>query len=130
MRDFAAERNTLEIHDGTSGDVHEIHYRMPSNEERAAYQNGAFERRGQKIRSRIFENRLKFGARIITGFRKGTLGIDGKAFSADSDDPDFRQDWKDLLMRHAGDVVACVGACIFESTGSAREAELEVPLEE
>lgn len=129
MRDFAAERNTLEIHDGMSGDVHEIHYRMPTNEERAAYQNGAFERRGQKIRSRIFENRLKFGARIITGFRKGTLGIDGNAFSSDPDDPDFRQDWKDLLVRYAGDVVASVGAGIFEGTGAAREAELEVPLE-
>lgn len=129
MRDFAAERNVLEIQDGISGDVHEIYYRMPSNEERAAYQNGAFERRGNRIKSRLFENRLKFGARLITGFRKGTIGIDGKAFSSDSSDPDYRQDWKELLVRHAGDIVASVAAGVFENTGTAREAEPDVPLE-
>ncbi len=129
MRDFAAERNVLEIRDGTSGDLHEIYYRMPTNEERAAYQNGAFERHGQKLRPRIFENRLKFGVRIITGFKKGTLGVGGKTFSSEPDDPDFRQDWKDLLLRHAGDVVASVSVAVFESTGPVREADLEVPFE-
>ena len=130
MRDFAAERNILEIQDGITGDVHEIHYRMPTNEERAAYQNGVFERRGQKIKSRIFENRLKFGARIITGFAGRTLGIDGRAMSADPGNPDYRQDWKDLLVRHAGDIVASVAASVFEATGTAREAEPEGPLDE
>lgn len=131
MRDFAAERNVLEILDGISGDVHEVYYRMPTNEERAAYQNGVFERRGRTLRSRLFENRLKFGARIITGFAKGTIGIDGKLISPDPNDPDFRQDWKDLLVRHAGDVVASVAASVFESTGAAREADPEeVPLEQ
>lgn len=129
MRDFAAERNVLEIQDGITGDVHEVWYRMPTNEERAAYQNGVFERRGQKLRSRIFENRLKFGARIITGFAKGTIGIDGKPISPDPNDPDFRQDWKDLLVRHAGDIVASVAVSVFESTGASREAEPESPLE-
>lgn len=129
MRDFAVERNVLEIQDGISGDVHEIYYRMPTNEERAAYQNGAFERRGRKLRARIFENRMKFGARIITGFRKGSLGVGGKAFSCEPDDPDFRQDWKDLMIEHAGDIVASVAACVFETTGAAREADLELPLE-
>ena len=129
MRDFSAERNVIEIQDGTSGDVHEIFYRMPTNEERAAYQNGVFERRGQKIKSRIFENRLKFGARIITGFSRGTFGTDGRVFSADPADPDYRQDWKELLVRHAGDVVASVAASVFEATGASREAEPENPLE-
>ncbi|MFZ2447494.1 MAG: hypothetical protein WAW37_14155 [Syntrophobacteraceae bacterium] len=130
MRDFAAERNILDIQDGITGEVHEIRYRMPTNEERAAYHNGVFERRGQKLKSRIFENRLKFGSRIITGFTRGTLGIDGKAFSSDPNDPDYRQDWKDLLVRHAGDIVASVAASVFEATGAAREAEPESPLEE
>ncbi len=130
MRDFASERNVLDIQDGITGDVHQIFYRMPTNEERAAYQNGAFERRGQKIRSRIFQNRLKYGSRIITGFSKGSLGIEGKPFSSDSDDADFRQDWKELLVRHAGDIVASVAAAVFEATGAAQEAEQpENPLE-
>lgn len=130
MRDFAAERNILDIQDGITGDVHEIYYRMPTNEERAAYQNGVFERRGQKLKSRVFENRLKFGSRIISGFTKGTLGIDGRLFSADPSDPDYRQDWKDLLVRYAGDIVASVAASVFEATGATREGEPESPLEE
>ncbi len=130
MRDFAAERNILDIQDGITGDVHEIYYRMPTNEERAAYQNGVFERRGQKLKSRVFENRLKFGSRIISGFTKGTLGIDGKLFSSDPSDPEYRQDWKDLLTRYAGDIVASVAASVFEATGASREAEPESPLEE
>ncbi len=130
MRDLTAQKNIVEIQDGISGDVHEIHYRMPTVEEIASYQNGLFERRGRKLKNRIFESRLKFGGRIITGFRKGTLGCDGKAFASDAGDPDFRADWKEQLLVNAPDVVAAVAMVAFEGTGVSREAELESPLEE
>lgn len=130
MRDFAAAKNTVEIRDGLSGDDHEIYYRMPTNEERAAYQNSAFARSGNRLKARLYENRIKFGSRIITGFKKGSLGIGGKPFSSDESDPDYRADWKDLLVQHAGDIVSSVAVTVFESTGVAREAELDVPLDE
>ncbi len=130
MRDLTAHRNVVEIQDGISGDVHEIYYRIPTVEEIASYQNSSFERRGRKFRNRIFENRLKFGGRIITGFKKGTLGCDGRAFASEPDDPDYREDWKEQLTANAPDVVSAVAVVAFESTGVSREAELEVPLEE
>lgn len=132
MRDLAAEKNVVEINDGATGDVHEIFYRMPTNEERAAYQNGAFALRGRKLQARIFENRIKFGARVITGFKKGTLGIDGKPFASDANDPEFREDWKDLLVKNAGDIVTSVAALVFEGTGrQAGDMDLETrPLDE
>lgn len=131
MRDFGAEKNVIEIRDGISGDVHEIYYRPPTNQELAAYQNGLFERSGKKLRNKIFDTRLKFGARIITGFKKGTLGMDGDAFASDAADPDYRSDWKDLLLKHAPDIVSTVAVAAFEGTGVNREAvEIEDPLEE
>lgn len=130
MRDLTAQKNIVEIQDGISGDVHEIYYRTPTAEEIASYTNGMFERCGRKIKIRLIENRLKFGGRIITGFKKGTLGCDGKAFSSDSADPDYREDWKEQLIAKAPDVVSAVAVVAFESTGVSREAELDGPLEE
>lgn len=128
MRDLTAAKNVIEINDGASGDVHEIYYRMPTNEERAAYQNSVFAVKGRKVKARIFENRLKFGARVITGFRKGTLGIDGKPFACEENDPDYRADWKDQLVRNAGDIVTSVGAFVFEGTGrQSEDVDLEAP---
>ncbi|MHC1726497.1 MAG: hypothetical protein AB9866_10885 [Syntrophobacteraceae bacterium] len=128
MRDLAAQRNVIEINDGASGDVHEVYYRMPTNEERAAYQNGAFAVKGRKLQARIFENRIKFGARVITGFKKGTLGIDGKAFSSEANDPDYREDWKTQLVENAGDIVTAIAAFVFEGTGrQAGDVDLETP---
>jgi len=130
MRDLSAQKNIVEIQDGISGDVHEMHYRPPTTEEIAAYQNGLFERRGRKLRSRITENRLKYGARILTGFKKGTFGCDGRPFASDPADPDYREDWKEQLVKNAPDVVCAVALVAFESTGVSREAELEAPLDE
>lgn len=129
MRDLTA-KNTIEINDGISGDVHEIYYRTPTNEERAAYLAGAVQRKGKKILNRVFENRLKFGAKIITGFKKGTIGKDGKAFSCDENDEDYREDWMDLLVSEAGDIVAAVGASVFEMTGAAQAEDQSLPLDE
>lgn len=130
MRDLSALQNTAQIQDGMSGDVHEIHYRNPSVEEIAAYGNGLFERRGRALRSRAVQNRLKYGSRIIVGFRKGTIGCDGRPFSSDPHDPDYREDWKELLVKNAPDIVCAVAMAAFESTGVSREAELEPPLDE
>jgi hypothetical protein len=130
MRDLSALKNIVEIQDGISGDVHEIHYRNPSVEEMAGYQNGLFERRGRKLRNKIFENRLKYGGRIITGFEKGSFGCDGKPLASDPSDPDYREDWKEQLVKNAPDVVCAVAMVAFESTGVSREAELEGPLDE
>lgn len=131
MRDFAAEKNVAQIRDGISGDVHEIYFRLPTNEERAAYQNGLFQRSGRKLLTRVLENRIKFGGRIIVGFKKGTIGINGQPFSSEPEDPAYREDWKNLLIQSAPDIVSAVAVTAFEGTGNvAAEVEIEVPLEE
>jgi hypothetical protein len=128
MRDLARQ-NVAKINDGVSGDVHEIYYRAPTNEERAAYLNGAVKRSGKKLISKVFETRIRFGTAIITGFKKGTIGIDGKEFSSDPNDPDYREDWKNQLVSQAGDIVAAVAVCAFEAT-AVDQSEVESPLDE
>lgn len=120
MRDFAADKNVIEITDGISGDVHEIHVRKPTSKEIALFQAKLFERKGKKIINRAHATRLEFGSEIITGFKPGTLGINGVAISPVASDAGYREDWKDLLVQNAPDIVAAVAQQVFEGTGAAR----------
>lgn len=121
MLDLGAQRNVVEIRDGISGTVHEMHYRPPTNAEIASYQSGLFERKGRKLKNRVHETRVKYGLKILTGFKKGSLGINGKPFSCDPEDPDYRADWKELLSQGAPMIIAAVAQAAFEGTGVAQD---------
>ena len=121
MRDIKATENTIEINDGHCGDVHVLKYRNPTRQEMTAYQARLFERKGKKMIPRFFEARVEFGRKLLTGFVKGTLGYEGKAFASDPSDPDYRADWCDLLVECAPDIVAVVAQQAFEATGVARQ---------
>ncbi|MHC1728578.1 MAG: hypothetical protein AB9866_21680 [Syntrophobacteraceae bacterium] len=122
MRDITEKIYTATVRDGD--EKHVMFYRRPEPKEIAAYQAGLFERKGNKIITRASETRIKFGKRILTGFKKGTFGIgamiDGervvRPISSDSTDPDYREDWKELLAENMPDVVAAVGHFAFEGT--------------
>lgn len=130
MRDINAPRNIAEIVDATSGDVHEIYYRMPSNSERVRYANSRIRRKGNKvqIRSDGFVLDLEFGEPLVTGFKKGTLGFDGEVFSSEPSDPEYRKDWKKLLVKHCPELVVAVARVAFSpalSRGAAEQSVVE-----
>jgi len=125
MRDLTATRNTAVITDSISGDTHEVYYRRPTNREMVGFQNNAFKRKGNRIENRLFETRLLYGSKIVTGFRKGTLGCHGKPIASDPNDPDYREDWLQLIVDHAPDVVAVVAMIAFEGTTASRNDEFE-----
>ena len=129
MRDLMAERNIAMIQDGISGDVHEIYYRSPRPEEIAAYQTGMFQRKGNNLVSRVAQQRMKWGGKIITGFRKGTIGADGKVIASDPNDPDYRSDWMELLKKGMPDVVMAVATAAFDRTEVTQEEPDEDPLD-
>lgn len=120
MRDLTTKANVMEIQDGVSGDTHEIYYRMPTNKERAAYSAALFERKGKKVKDNTFPTRLKFGRRICTGFKKGTFGVDGKAFASGQTDHDYRADWAELLEEGSPEVFVALAFQVFEGTGTGR----------
>ncbi|SDB04024.1 hypothetical protein SAMN05660653_00187 [Desulfonatronum thiosulfatophilum] len=113
MRELVADRNIIEIRDTIGGCVHEIYFRVPTTKERARYNAGRFYRDGKKIVDRTFVQNIEYGLAIMVGFRKGTFGIDGKAFSADKSDPDYREDWKELLRKAAPEIAAAVGGTVL-----------------
>lgn len=120
MRDLTAKQNEASIHDSVSGDTHTLFYRLPTNQERAAYQAALFRRSGNKLENRIFETRISFGEKIVVGFVKGTLGAEGKAFASETSDPDYRSDWKGLIKANAPEILAALAQNAFEGTGVMR----------
>ena len=115
MRDIGKNQLSIKIEDPATDDVHELYYRQPTVKERNAYEASRFVRRKNKLINKSFETRLKFGLRILTGFKKGTFGINGKPFSSDPQDGDYREDWKALLQKGAPEIVAKLGQKVFES---------------
>lgn len=114
MRDLSTDIYEASVQDGD--EVHVLSYRRPTNQEHAAYGAALMRREGGKLLNRVVETRVKFGLRILTGFKKGSLGIQGKPISSDENDPDYYADWKNLLEKYVPDVVAAVGRHAFEGT--------------
>jgi len=114
MRDITERIYKATVVDGD--EKHVFFYRRPSNKEIGAYQSALFERKGNKIIPKAAETRTKFGARVLVGFEKGTLGANGKLISSDPQDADYRADWKELLTEFVPDIVSAVGRYAFEST--------------
>jgi len=112
MRDLGVREHTAKVNDGCA--VHEILFRRPTKQEIAAYTTSLFKRQGNKIIQQVHESRMKFGLRIIIGIKKGTLAYEGRPFSSDPNDPDYREDWKVLLEKNAPDIVMAVAQTVFE----------------
>jgi hypothetical protein len=125
MRDLTAERNAMPVQD-FFGDEHEIYFRNPTTTERMKYRAGMWERQDDKVVNKTASQRMVFGAAIIVGFKKGSLGADGKPIASDPADPDYREDWKDLLCAAAPDVVDLVAQQVFEG-GQVRQAPATMP---
>lgn len=138
MRVLGSKQNTLKLNDNISGSELELYYRQPSTKERQAYQAQAFPRKGSKVKVNLVATQIKFGKRIITGFEEGNFGMieDGKTvvFSADPDSKNYRKDWKDLLEKHASDILMILAAQVFDAPTEIDEPddddELDFSLEE
>lgn len=116
MRDLQqSDKNSITVDDRLSGTKLELFYRMPTNDERIAYQRSTLKREGNKLKLKVFESRVKYGLQILTGFREGDFGYGGEPISADPTSQHYRADWKDLLQATASDIVATVAGAVFES---------------
>jgi hypothetical protein len=128
MRDLKrSDKNVLIINDARSGTEIELYYRNPTTEEEVAYQTKLFKKMGKKVKLNAFDTRLNYGLKILTGFRDGDFGMDGKAISADPAAPDYRPDWKLLLREQAPDIVTTFAFTVFE--GARADMGMELDLE-
>lgn len=108
MYDFDASKNVLEINDRLVGDTLEFYYRMPTNAERTQWDNLVTVRKGSKVVIKKDYQLLqaKFGAKLLTGFKKGILAKAGKAIASDPNDPDYYKDWLTLIYNARPDWLA------------------------
>lgn len=109
--------NALIIRDNMGGGDITLFYRNPTTAEWAGFTNASVQRRGKHVSLTIGERRQDYGKKILTGFRDGDfLDERGQAISADPESPYYREDWKDLVCRHAADLVQLLAAHVFEGS--------------
>ncbi|MHC1792012.1 hypothetical protein [Solidesulfovibrio sp.] len=131
-----AERNVLEIEDKISGDILEVHYRMPENSQRVRYSNALTVRKGGKVKiaKDIFTIQAGFGFELLTGIKKGDFVIGGRAFASEPGDPDFDPKWKEHVRAGASDVLAYLARTVFGAVDKPSDGvefeDLETPEED
>lgn len=133
MRELTrSEKNTLTVLDTRSGSEIELYYRNPTSREEALYNTRLVKKKGAKIVIRSFDVREEFGLKILTGFRTGDFGVDGKPISSDPNDPNYRDDWKRIVAEGASDIVRTLALTVFEGVrvDSTADIELEEAVEE
>jgi len=109
----ASDRNRITINDTRSGTQIELTYRNPTTQEEIDYQAKAYRRKGKKF----YVNtgvKIKSALDILTGFREGDFGIDGKQISSDPGSAHYCPEWKDLLLQCASHILIAFASAIFE----------------
>lgn len=126
MRDLTkSDKNKMIINDARSGSEIELYYRNPTTQEEVEYQSKLFKRQGKKVLINAFGTRLDMGLKILTGFREGDFGIEGKPISSDPQNPDYKENWKDLLKENAADIITAFSFAIFEGARADTGAEID-----
>lgn len=100
-----------------------LKYRMPTTEERQGYLDNRQIRDDVtgKLVSQIVENRLNFGAQILTGIEDGSFEDEdakGKPLpvSSDPDSKYYRKDWKKFVMEVGPDFVNLLAVQVFDGS--------------
>ncbi len=151
--------NLLTVHDGMADDDVAFFHRWPTTDERVAYRNAALKLKGRSLKNKVTETNIRFGGKLITGFIKselnaseeleGGLVYNGKPFSSfpiviqdyknieaelakkesASGDPDYLENWKQLVIETSADLIEQVGAVIFGGVGVVENEEEEEEFE-
>lgn len=127
-RMLSADNNTLRIQDNISGSTIELHYRTPTTAEHTAYQNECLQRKGRKVITRYPQARIKYGLKILTGFRAGDFVVAGdngqpRPIASDSDHADYSPQWREDLERYAGDIIQTLAGHVFDAPAEVEEVD-------
>ena len=131
MRELtASDRNVLTVNDARSGTEMELYYRTPTSREDVLYSKELVKKKGKKVVFKAHETRLKYGLAILTGFREGDFGADGRPISTEPGSPNYREDWKDLVEKGAADIVKALAMTVFEGVKVGAGTDLDFDLDE
>jgi hypothetical protein len=126
-RELSNERCEMEFEDRISNCTITFYYRIPDTDERVAYASEQIVRKGNKVENKTGETRLKYGLKILTGFKKGDFTVARKPFAWDPADPDYNPAWKTLVKAFASDLLAALAVMVFEVSAVAKQPEEEAP---
>ncbi len=112
-RMIGESQQVLAVHDPVSGSVIRLHFRVPTSEERVAYQVSAYRLEGGERRFCLGETRLRFGAEILVGFGAGDILLTENGCLTPLD-PSRHPDWKAKLVEQAPDLVSYLAQQVFE----------------
>ena len=108
------------VFDSATGEEVEITHRLPTTQEEIEFQRKTFRKREKKnispedIARNLAEIRIDFGLRIVTGFKEGDFGVDGKPISSDPVSTNFYPEWKALLRDKAPRILSALAVGVFE----------------
>lgn len=125
--------------DRGSGVAVEFHYRLPTNQERIAYQQAAVRRTRKRVVVRPEAAALEHVVPLLEGFRfpyqdedpdstirwenpQGQLVV----LSCRASEPGYREDWRDILRQAVPHMLATLGLGIFGGVVEDSPTELEV----
>lgn len=120
-----SDKNILRIQDALSGSDLELYYRMPTTSELVSYQSKLMQRKGKKVIIHAFDTRLEFGLKILTGFRDGDFGFDGKPISSEKENANYREDWKELVKQSAPGIINAFSMTVFEGARVEQNIDIE-----
>lgn len=128
----ATNENELTLFDNISDSGIVLKYRNPTTAERQGFNNMSVQRKGRKVKFRHTEARLKYGAKILTGFREGDFQIEKAGeivpLSADQGSEHYVPEWKKLILAMAPDIIELLAVRVFEASCEIEEAaDDEIP---
>lgn len=110
--------NEMRFQDNLSGSEIVLLYRMPTTQERIAYTNESFQRKGRKLVNRAVQTRMKFGLAILEGFREGDFerktGTGWTPIASDPTSDHFFPEWKEHVEKYASDLIEHLAIRVFD----------------
>ena len=131
-RKTGEEINELRLYDNISNSTIVLYYRTPTTKERTGYANEAIQRKRNRVVFRQAEARLKYGARILVGFRTGDfmkkVGDKWVPYASDEGSEHYDSSWKARLNEGAADLIELLAAHVFDVPAELEDVEdLDTP---
>lgn len=108
------DKHELIIRDKIGGDLI-LFYRLPTFIERSKYENSIYLIKDGSL-VLVPDTRINFGKEILTGIGENCFSDEDGAISSDPEKDNYREDWKDLLVESAPEIVAQLAFYVFENT--------------
>ena len=94
-----------------------LYYHLPTTEDRIGYANAQIVRQGNTVKNNMGEARLKYGLKILAGFKDGDFEKDDRQpMSSDPASPNYDPGWKARIRQYASDIVSLLAIHVFDAS--------------